>query len=63
MTGGPAALIGADSVVTATGFRSNTDVYEELKGAAAEVYHIGSSVKVGRIMEAVSDAQFVAGEH
>ena len=59
-TEGPPTPISADSVVTATGFRPNTDVYEELRDSAAEVYNIGSSVKVGRIMEAVSDAQFVA---
>lgn len=58
--GGPVILVEAESVVTATGFRPNTQVYTELKQSAAEVYNIGSSVKVGRILEAVSDAEFVA---
>ena len=58
--GGAEVLIEADSVVTATGLQPCIGVYEALKDSAPEVYNIGSSVKVGRIMEAVADAQFVA---
>ena len=58
--GGAVILVEAESGVTATGFRPNTQVYKELQQSAAEVYNIGSSVKIGRILEAVSDAQFVA---
>ena len=51
-----AVLVEADSVVAAMGFRPNDQVYEEVKGSAEEVYNIGNSVRVSKILEVIAEA-------
>lgn len=50
----------ADSVITAVGFRSNTQLQDELVGLTVPVFNIGDSRQVKNIMNAVWDAYEVA---
>jgi NADPH-dependent 2,4-dienoyl-CoA reductase/sulfur reductase-like enzyme len=53
-------VIEADTVILATGFRSNNKLEEKLKGAIPEVYAIGDCVKPGKIWGAIDSASRIA---
>lgn len=53
-------VIEADTVILATGFRSNNGLERKLKGTAPEVYTIGDCVKPGKIWGAIDSASRVA---
>jgi 2-enoate reductase len=53
-------VIEADTVILATGFRSNNKLEEKLKGAIPEVYTIGDCVKPGKIWGAIDSASRTA---
>jgi len=59
-TGEVSKELQADSVVTAGGFRSNTQLQKELAGLTVPVFNIGDSRQVKNIMHAVWDAYEVA---
>jgi len=53
-------VIEADTVIIATGFRSNDGLERKLKGAIPEVYTIGDCVKPGKIWGAIDSASRIA---
>ena len=53
-------VIEADTVILATGFRSNNKLEEKLKGAIPEVYTIGDCVEPGKIWGAIDSASRTA---
>jgi len=53
-------VIEADTVILATGFRSNDGLERKLKGAIPEVYTIGDCVKPGKIWGAIDSASRIA---
>ena len=48
--------IPAGSVVLALGLKSRTDVLEELRGLAPEVYVIGDCLRPRKLMDAIHEA-------
>ncbi|MFA4835903.1 MAG: FAD-dependent oxidoreductase [Dehalococcoidia bacterium] len=57
---GRSHFIEADSVVLATGSKSNIDLYEKLKGRNFAVYKVGDCVQPGNIVNAISGGGAVA---
>ncbi len=49
-----------DTIVLAVGSNSNTELYETLKGKIDNVFVIGDSKKVGKIFDAIRDANAMA---
>ncbi len=49
-------VVEADTVILATGFRSNKELEGKLRGVAPEVYAIGDCVKPGKIWGAIDSA-------
>jgi 2,4-dienoyl-CoA reductase-like NADH-dependent reductase (Old Yellow Enzyme family)/thioredoxin reductase len=58
--GGTKRLLPYDTVIVSRGRKANSDVYDALKGSAAEVYKIGDCVKAADIHEAIWTANEVA---
>lgn len=52
--------IPCDMIVTAVGAKSNNMLYERLKSSGINVYNLGDSKKVGKILDAVRDAYELA---
>lgn len=52
----------ADSVVLAVGMKANDRLYEELQGKVPVLYKIGDAHEPRRILNAVHEGDFVAGE-
>ena len=50
----------ADTLVIAMGYRSNTGLYDQLKGRVPELYRIGDCLRPGKIVDATHQAAFVA---
>lgn len=46
----------ADTVVLAIGFKSNNDLYQELKGSGKEIYLVGDADHPGKIFDAIHTA-------
>jgi 2,4-dienoyl-CoA reductase (NADPH2) len=57
---GKEELAEADTVVIATGSKSETGLYEALHGALPEVYRIGDCVKARTACEAIEEAALIA---
>jgi pyruvate/2-oxoglutarate dehydrogenase complex dihydrolipoamide dehydrogenase (E3) component len=57
---GEKSILPYDTLIISRERACNSDVYEQLKGKAPEVYNIGDSAKVGDIKEAVWAANEVA---
>lgn len=49
-----------DSIVLAVGSTANNELYEQLKDKVAEIYNIGDSREVGKILDAIRDASALA---
>jgi len=52
---GQKEIIPADTVILAVGYRANDDLGKALEGKVPEVYCIGDSSQVQRIVEAIND--------
>jgi len=59
---GEEKAIGADTVVIATGFVSDDNLYTSLKDLTEEIYQIGDSVKPRKIYDAVHEGYLVGKE-
>ena len=51
-----------DMIVTAVGSRSNNSLYEKMKECGIPVYNIGDSAKVGKVLDAVRQANDLSME-
>lgn len=58
VSAGKKALVAleADTIILALGFRSQNDLYNELKAAGKETYLVGDAVKPGKIFDAIHTA-------
>ncbi len=52
---GQKETIQADTVILATGYKANDDLFKALKGKVPELYCVGDSSQPQRIMEAIND--------
>jgi len=59
-TSGQKHVITADTVVIATGFKSENTLEKRLCGKVSEIYTIGSCIKPGKIWEAIHDGARIA---
>ncbi len=53
-------VLGADTVVIATGFRSNQGLWEALKNTISEIYAIGDCVEPRKVMNAIWEGSRIA---
>ena len=49
-------VLPCDTLVTAVGYKSNNSLYESLKEAGATVYQIGDAKEIGKVLDAVRQA-------
>ena len=49
-------VLPCDTLVTAVGYKSNNSLYESLKAAGAAVYQIGDAKEIGKVLDAVRQA-------
>jgi len=54
--------IPCDTIVLAVGSKSNNTLYEKLKGKISQLYNIGDSNQVGKVLDAIRDADSLATE-
>ena len=59
---GDRQTIDAETIVLATGARSNTELFESLKGKVPEIYLAGDCVAPRRAIDAIADASRIARE-
>ena len=53
-------VLPCDTIVTAVGYKSNSSLYEKLKAAGANVYQIGDAREIGKVLDAVRQANNLA---
>lgn len=53
-------VFSCDTIVTAVGYKANKSLYEKLKAAGANVYQIGDAREIGKVLDAVRQANNLA---
>ena len=53
-------VFSCDTIVTAVGYKANKSLYEKLKAAGANVYQIGDCKEIGKVLDAVRQANNLA---
>jgi 2-enoate reductase len=56
VTGEERTVEDVDTVVMATGYRSNNGLFQELKGQVGELYAVGDCVLPRRVLDAINES-------